>query len=88
MKLIITIVRDTDSEKITNALTGQEFRVTNIASTGGLWRRGMTTLLIGVDDKQVENALQIIRDTLPQPGEPASKLATIFIVPVEKFVQF
>lgn len=85
MKLILAIVKDVDSDSVTHALTESQFRVTRIASTGGFLRRGVDTLLIGVDDGQVEPTLQILRDkTTPVPNE---KRLTVFIMDVAQFEQ-
>ena len=86
MKLIFAIVRDADSDSVTQALTSAEFRVTRVASTGGLLHRGMTTLLIGLEAEQVEAAIQVLRKncTPPNAGE---KRATIFVIPVDRFEQ-
>ncbi|MHB8932864.1 MAG: cyclic-di-AMP receptor, partial [Bellilinea sp.] len=42
MKLIIAIVRDTDSDQVSHALTTASFRVTGVASSGGFLRKGKT----------------------------------------------
>lgn len=86
MKLIIAIVRDTDSESITQALTSANLRVTRVASTGGLLRRGMATLLIGVEPSRVEETLQILR-TRCAPASEGQKRGAVFVVPVEEFIQ-
>ncbi len=86
MKLILAIVRDANSEPVTQALTGADFRVTRVASTGGLLRRGMTTLLIGLEAEQVEPAIQLLRKTCTPPNE-GEKRATVFVVPVDKYEQ-
>jgi uncharacterized protein YaaQ len=86
MKMIIAIVRDNDLESVSQALTSADFRVTRIASTGGLLRRGVATLLAGVEDERVQAALQVIREALP-PVQAGEKRATIFVVPVEQFTQ-
>jgi uncharacterized protein YaaQ len=86
MKLIIAIVRDADADPATQALTGAQFRVTRTSSTGGLLRRGVTTLLIGVEDAQVEAAIQVLKKACV-PAEEGGKRATVFVVPVEKFEQ-
>ncbi len=86
MKLIFAIVRDSNSDSVTQGLTSASFRVTRVASTGGLLRRGLTTLLIGLEADQVESAIQVLRQTctLAAQGE---KRATIFVVPVDRFEQ-
>jgi uncharacterized protein YaaQ len=86
MKLVIIILRDHDSETVIQALTTSNFRVTRIASTGGLLRRGVATLLVGVEDSQVEAAIQVLKQNCPPAGE-GEKRATVFVVPVENFTQ-
>ena len=86
MKMILAILRDVDSDPVTRALTDGKFRVTRIASTGGLLRRGVTTLLVGVEDEKVETAIQIMKENC-SPAPQGEKHATVFVVPVEKFEQ-
>jgi len=88
MKLIIAILRDSDNDPVTRALVAEEFRVTMVASTGGFLRRGMTTLLIGVEDDQVEKALEIIRKTCAPATEPTEKRGTIFVLKVDEYTHF
>jgi uncharacterized protein YaaQ len=87
MKLIIAIIRDEDNEAVSKALTEKEFRVTFIASTGGFLRSGRSTLLVGVDDGQVDVALDIIRENCRKPKEEKEKRATIFVLKVDQFTQ-
>jgi uncharacterized protein YaaQ len=86
MKLILAIVHDSDADSVTQGLTSADFRVTRVASTGGLLRRGMTTLLIGLEADQVDAAIQILRKTCT-PAAEGEKRATIFVVPVDRFEQ-
>ena len=86
MKMMIAILRDVDSDPVTRELTTGKFRVTRIASTGGLLHRGVTTLLVGMDDEQVEAAIQVLKRTCC-PAPQGEKRATVFVVPVEKFEQ-
>jgi uncharacterized protein YaaQ len=88
MKLIITIIRDVDNDQVSHALTESGFRVTMIASTGGFFRRGSTTLLIGVEDNQVDEAINTIKENCVQPEEHGSKKATVFVIKVDQFVHF
>jgi uncharacterized protein YaaQ len=94
MKMMIVIVKDYDSEALTRALTGAQYRVTGISSTGGFLRSGVATLLIGIEDTQVEAASDLIRETLKASGRRAEhveasgeKRATLFVVPVSRFEQ-
>jgi uncharacterized protein YaaQ len=86
MKMIIVIIKDNDADAVTAALTAARLRVTRIASTGGFLRRGVVTLLIGVEEEQVDQAIQVIRDTAAEV-DPGEKRATLFVVPVANFVQ-
>lgn len=87
MKLIIAIIKDEDNDAVSRALTKQEFRVTLIASTGGFLRSGRSTLLVGVEDDQVDAALDIIRKACKQPKDAQEKRATIFVLKVAQFTQ-
>ena len=62
MKLMIAIVNDADYDKIARQLTDEQYRVTCIASTGGLFRRGSTTLLIGLEEDKINRAVEIIKE--------------------------
>ncbi len=88
MKLIIAILRDVDNDPVSHALTAANFRVTLIASTGGFLRRGSTTLLVGVEDEQMDTALEVIRKNVSPATEPNQKRATIFVLKVDEFVHF
>jgi uncharacterized protein YaaQ len=87
MKLIITIINDYDNEPVSQALIVANFRVTRIASTGGFLRRGSSTLMIGVPDEKVDDAIQVIQKNLSSTTDVNTKRATLFVLNVEKFTQ-
>jgi uncharacterized protein YaaQ len=87
MKLIIAIIRDDDNEDVLAALINLGYRVTKIASTGGFLRRGMTTLMIGLEDNKVDDAIQIISDACAPSLEPGIRRATLFVLKVDQFTQ-
>lgn len=87
MKLILTIISDNDNEPVSHALITGGFRVTRIASTGGFFRRGSTTLLIGVAEDKVTEAIGVIRKTVSPSPDPGSSRATLFVINVENFTQ-
>jgi|SRR5213080_3052974 uncharacterized protein YaaQ len=76
MKLIVAVVQDQDSNRLSKALMDHNFRTTKLATTGGFLRSGNTTFLIGTEDIRVDKALQIIqencrsRDQLVAPLSP------------------
>lgn len=63
MKLVITVVHDRDKNRITEALLRSGFKFTKIGSTGGFLREGNVTLLIGVEEADLEKALSVIGDS-------------------------
>jgi uncharacterized protein YaaQ len=62
MKLIVAVVQDQDSNRLSKALMDHNFRTTKLATTGGFLRSGNTTFLIGTEDIRVDKALQIIQE--------------------------
>ena len=60
MKLIIAIVQDEDSSILLSVLMQQGFGVTKLATTGGFLKAGNTTLLLGVDDNRLNEAISAI----------------------------
>jgi uncharacterized protein YaaQ len=87
MKMIIAILKDTDTDAVAHALISAGFRATRVATTGGFLRRGSTTLMIGLDDEKVEQAIQLIRDSCAPPEEVGMKRATVFVLKVDHFAQ-
>jgi uncharacterized protein YaaQ len=85
MKMIIAIVQDNDADTLTQAFTAASFRVTRVASTGGFLRSGVVTMLLGVEDTQVDTVIETVRNALPAKAD--TKRATVFVVPVDHFEQ-
>jgi len=90
MKLVIAVVQDKDSHRLSNALVKQNLRATKLASTGGFLRSGNTTFLIGVEDERINEVLKLIkenckaREQLVSPISPLGGNADSFIpYPVE-----
>ncbi len=87
MKMIVAILHNTDGESALQALTQADFRVTRVASSGGFLRHRNATLLIGVDENQVPQALQILRQDGTPAAEPGQKRGTVFVLKVDQFDQ-
>ncbi len=91
MKLIIAVVQDEDSQKLISKLMKAGYGVTKLATTGGFLRAGNTTLLIGVDNERLENAMGIIENvcksrkqvaTSPTPMAGATGMYVPYLVEV------
>ncbi|MEG9298902.1 cyclic-di-AMP receptor [Rossellomorea oryzaecorticis] len=90
MKVIMAVVQDKDSNRLSNALMEHNFRSTKLASTGGFLKSGNTTFIIGTEDIRVDKALQVIkencqsRDQLVAPVSPMGGNADSYVpYPVE-----
>ena len=60
-KLIVAVIQNEVADAVVDALLEAEFRATRLASTGGFLRRGNTTLLVGADEDQVDQVLDLVR---------------------------
>ena len=60
MKLLVAIVQDADVNFLIDALTEKGYRITKLSTTGGFLKKGNTTLLIGVEEANLDEALGII----------------------------
>ena len=61
--LVIAIVQDEDTPALTDALVASGHRFTKVSTTGSFLRTGNTSLLIGVDDDDVQKVLGVLRRT-------------------------
>lgn len=87
MKLMIAIVNDEDYDKIAHQLTEEEYRVTCIASTGGLFRRGSTTLLIGLEEEKIKRAVEIIQQNITGTEGPGTHKAAILVLNIKEYIR-
>ncbi len=93
MDLVLAILQNEDADPVTRALVAAGFRVTRMSTAGGFLRRGNVTLLMGVEERQMDELLRIIEDNCrarqqagpSEAGAPAAG-ATIFVLEVSRFV--
>ncbi|MDD5794625.1 cyclic-di-AMP receptor [Clostridium sp. HCP1S3_B4] len=69
MKMVITIVQDSDSADLVDELNDNGFRVTKLATTGGFLKAGNTTLMIGVEEENVQKVIDIIKSVCKKRDE-------------------
>lgn len=62
MKLVFAVVHDRDRNHLGDALIKAGYTFTRIASTGGFLRDGNTTLLIGVENEQLDAVIETIKE--------------------------
>ena len=63
MKLIVAIVHNEDAGVLVDALLEREYRATRLHSSGGFLKQSNATVILGVDDPQVDDVLAIVRET-------------------------
>lgn len=95
MKLLTAIVRDEYALDVSSRLNAADLQCTRIASTGGFWRKGYVTMLIGVEEDEIERALAIIDDNAgpeidPElaPSTHPPRRATVFVLDVDQFARY
>ncbi|MBO9308624.1 MAG: cyclic-di-AMP receptor [Chloroflexi bacterium] len=86
-KLVIAIIMADAVEATSRALVERKFPVTQIASMGGFLRRGNTTLVIGVDEAQVEDVIAAIREACAPYSKGDHHAATLFVLNAAQFIQ-
>lgn len=85
MKLMIVVLADRDAQGVIAALVEADYRVTRVASSGGFFRSGNTTLFIGTEDDRIDRALELIRENAAEPDDPSQRRATAFVLDVGRF---
>lgn len=63
MKLLVAVVSNDDVRSLLETLIEAGHRATKLASTGGFLRKGNTTLLLGVNEGEVDDVLRMVRST-------------------------
>ena len=93
MKMILAIVQSGDSKRALEALVAEHFQVTKLCSTGGFLRKGNVTLLLGVEDSQVGDALAVLQrvcpahENLPVGRWAQSGGAIVFVLNIHRMVK-
>ena len=99
-KLVIAVLQGDDYPDVVKHLTDSGFYVTLLNSSGGFLRKKNMTVMIGLENDRLEEALEILRtcaggrvETVFQPGGVGMNAVptrvpkggvTAFVVPVER----
>ena len=62
MKLILAIVHNEDAGALVDALLDKEYRATRLQSSGGFLKQSNATIVLGVEDDQVDDVMSIIAE--------------------------
>lgn len=63
MKLIIAIIQDKDSNRLSNLFIQANVRATKLSTTGGFLKSGNTTFMIGAEDDRINDILDLIKES-------------------------
>ena len=61
VKLVVAIVHSEDAGALVSALLDKEFRATRLQSSGGFLKQSNATIILGVDDGDVDEVMGIVR---------------------------
>lgn len=61
MKLVVAIVHSEDAGALVEALLAKEYRATRFNSSGGFLKQSNATVMVGVEEAQVDAVLEIVR---------------------------
>jgi uncharacterized protein YaaQ len=61
VKLIVAIVHNEDAGALVDALLDKEFRATRLHSSGGFLKQSNATIVVGVEDADVDEVMSIVR---------------------------
>ena len=91
MKLILAVIQNEDEDALTEAVEIEGLSVTRIGSSGGFLRASNVTLMMAVDDNQVDGVLALLgkhckrRTKHLRPGSPGVEARERFpgAIPIE-----
>lgn len=84
---MLAVVQERDAGKLMDALTGAQYQATMLASTGGFLREGNSTILIGLEESQVEDLLEIVRRTCHRREQLLTPMPPV-VEPVDSYVAY
>lgn len=89
MKLILCVIQDHVAQDILLELSNNEIRATKLSSTGGFFKKGNTTVLVGVEDEKLEEVKEMILNISKSKETVDEKTANtvMFVLDMDKFVR-
>ncbi len=87
MKLVVAIVHNEDAGVLVDALLEREHRATRLHSSGGFLKQSNATVVVGVEDTQVDEVLEIVRENCTSRTQIVNPMPPI-IEPGEFFMPY
>lgn len=90
MKLLLIIANDEFIDEITSALIQSGYTATEVASTGEFVRYGDTILMLGVEDGQDQDVVEILRNASrysTDKNQPFFGKVSIYVVALDEYAK-
>ncbi|MDH5244685.1 MAG: cyclic-di-AMP receptor [Chloroflexota bacterium] len=87
MKLIVAIVHNEDASALVDALLDKEFRATRLQSSGGFLKQSNASIILGVEDAEVDEVMAIVRESCTSRTETVNPMPPI-MEPGEFFMPY
>jgi len=87
VKLIVAVVHNEDARVLIDALLAHEYRATWLHSSGGFLKQSNATVLVGVEDDKVEDAVALVRANCHSRTQTVSPIPPI-MEPGEFFMPY
>ncbi|MGK2851564.1 MAG: cyclic-di-AMP receptor [Candidatus Limnocylindrales bacterium] len=87
MKLVVAIVHNEDAGALVDALLDKEFRATRLHSSGGFLKQSNATILLGVEEAEVDEVISIVRDNCTSRTQTVNPMPPI-MEPGEFFMPY
>lgn len=89
MKLILAIIQDHIAQDVLNELSENKIRATKLSSTGGFFRKGNTTILIGIEEEKLDRVREMILNISKNKETVDDKTANtvMFVLNMDQFIR-
>lgn len=89
MKLILAIIQDHIVQDVLNELSENKIRATKLSSTGGFFRKGNTTILIGIEEEKLDRVKEMILNISKNKETVDDKTANtvMFVLNMDQFIR-
>ena len=89
MKLILAIIQDHIAQDVLNELSENKVRATKLSSTGGFFKKGNTTILIGIEEEQLDRVKEMILNISKNKETVDDKTANtvMFVLNMNQFIR-
>jgi uncharacterized protein YaaQ len=87
VKLVVAIVHNEDAGALVDALLEREYRATRLHSSGGFLKQSNATIMVGVEDAQVEEVVAVVRENCTSRSQVVNPMPPI-MEPGEFFMPY